>query len=196
MTTNIAEVLNNCIHKAQRLPTTVTMEFLRDVLHKWFNDRCKQAGKNPTYIGKASIGHCNERNEWSLTYHVYPIELTGYLVKDGKHDGLVDIEQHTCTYRNWDLDQLPCDHAIAVARYIVQFYNSYQFLIGTKTNFNSPYHEYYNTSWMQTAYAPAINPVPHPSVWEVPNEVASMIVLPPNSRKQAGRPKETRIPSA
>ncbi|KAK2652749.1 hypothetical protein Ddye_012605 [Dipteronia dyeriana] len=54
------------------------------------------------------------RNKWSLTYNVYPIELTRYLVKDGKHDGLVDIEHRTCTCCNWDLDQLPCDHAIAV----------------------------------------------------------------------------------
>ncbi|KAK2659610.1 hypothetical protein Ddye_006143 [Dipteronia dyeriana] len=65
-----------------------------------------------------------------------------------------------------------------------------------KTNFNSLYHEYYSSSWMQTAYAPATNPVPHPSVWEVPNEVGSVIVLLPNSKRQAGRPKERRIPSA
>ncbi|KAK1556754.1 hypothetical protein Q3G72_011463 [Acer saccharum] len=83
---------------------------------RWFNDRREKAGKNPTYLGKAAVGHCKERNEWSLTYHVYPIELTRYLDKDGKYDGLVDIEQRTCTCRNWDLDQLPCDHAIAVAR--------------------------------------------------------------------------------
>ncbi|KAK2641398.1 hypothetical protein Ddye_023161 [Dipteronia dyeriana] len=128
-----------------------------------------------------AVGHCKERNEWSLTYNVYPIELTRYLVKVGKHDGLVDIEHRTCTCRNLDLDQLPCDHVIAVARF-------------TKTNFNSLCHEYYSTSWMQTAYAPAINPVPHPSIWEVPDEVSYVIVLPPNSKRQAGRPKERRIP--
>jgi len=209
MTTNIAEVLNNCIQKARRLPITAAMEFLRDMLQRWFHDRREKAGKNPTYLGKAAVGHCKERNEWSLTYHVYPIELTRYLVKDSKYDGLVNIEQRTCTCRNWDLDQLPCDHAIAVARYIVQFYNCYEHIIGflltffiwlmyrfTKTNFNSLCHEYYSTSWMQTAYAPSINPVPHPAFWEVPDEVASMIVLPPDSKRQAGRPKEIRTPSA
>ncbi|KAK2651651.1 hypothetical protein Ddye_011507 [Dipteronia dyeriana] len=174
MTTNIAEVLSNCIQKARRLPITAAMEFLSDMLQRWFNDRREQAGKFPTYLGKASVGHCKERNEWALTYNVYPIELTRYLVKDGKHDGFVDVENRTCICSNWDLDQLPCDHAIAVARF-------------TKTNFNSLCHEYYNTSWIQTAYAPAINPVPHPSFWEVPNEVSSVIVLPPNSKRQAGK---------
>ncbi|KAK2661814.1 hypothetical protein Ddye_000388 [Dipteronia dyeriana] len=183
MTTNIAEVLNNCIQKDRRLPIAAAMEFLRDMLQKWFNDRREQAGKNPTYLGKAAVGHCNERNEWSLTYNVYPIELTRYLVKDGKHDGLVDIEHRTCTCRNWDLDQLPCDHIIAVARF-------------TKTNFNSLCHEYYSTSWMQTAYPPTINPVPHPFFWEEPDEVSSVNVLPPNSKRQVGRQKERRIPSA
>ncbi|KAK0578456.1 hypothetical protein LWI29_010707 [Acer saccharum] len=66
----------------------------------------------------------------------------------------------------------------------------------TKTNFNSLCHEYYRTSWMQTAYAPSINPVPHPTFWEVPDEVASMIVLPPDSKRQAGRLKEIRTPFA
>ncbi|KAK2638029.1 hypothetical protein Ddye_025824 [Dipteronia dyeriana] len=105
-----------------------------------------------------------------------------YLVKDGKHGGLVDIEHRTCTCRNWNLDQLPCDHAIVVARF-------------TKTNFNFLCHEYYSTFWMQIAYALAINPVSHPSVWEVPDEVGSMIVLLPTRKRQTGRPKERRIPS-
>ncbi|KAK2645303.1 hypothetical protein Ddye_020498 [Dipteronia dyeriana] len=118
-----------------------TYDTLMSIGHeRWSRSQCpgrrrEQAGKNPTYLGNATVGHCKERNEWSLTYNVYPIELTRYLVKDGKHDGLVDIEHHMCTCHNWDLDQLPCDHAIAVARF-------------TKTNFNSICHEYYNISWM------------------------------------------------
>ncbi|KAK2642326.1 hypothetical protein Ddye_024089 [Dipteronia dyeriana] len=51
---------------------------------RWFNDRREQAGKNPTYLEKEAVGHCKERNEWSLTYNVYPIELTIYLVKDAR----------------------------------------------------------------------------------------------------------------
>ncbi|KAK2662493.1 hypothetical protein Ddye_001067 [Dipteronia dyeriana] len=69
MTTNIAEVLNNCIHMARRLPITASMEFLRDMLQRWFNDRREQTGKNRTYLGKATVGHCKEWNEWSLMYH-------------------------------------------------------------------------------------------------------------------------------
>ncbi|KAK2655793.1 hypothetical protein Ddye_008845 [Dipteronia dyeriana] len=106
MTTNITEVLNNCIQKARRLRITAVMEFLRDMVQRWFNDRREQAGKNPTYLGKAAVGHFKERNEWLLTYNVYPIELTRYLVNDGKHDRLVNIEHRTCTFHNWDLDQL------------------------------------------------------------------------------------------
>ncbi|KAK0605765.1 hypothetical protein LWI29_030510 [Acer saccharum] len=102
-------------------------EHAKNVLYRKPEDSYQlreQAGKNPTYLVKATVGHCKERNKWSLTYHVYPIELTKYLVKDGKYDGPIDIEQRMCTCRNWDLDQLPCDHAISIARF-------------TKTNFNS-----------------------------------------------------------
>ncbi|KAK0580131.1 hypothetical protein LWI29_036815 [Acer saccharum] len=106
-----------------------------------------------------------------------------YLVKDGEHDSLVDIEKRTCSCREWDIFQLPCKHTIAVARF-------------TKTNFNSFCHDYYSTSWLQTAYAPPINPVPYVSIWEVPEEVKCMIVLPPKSKRQSSRPKEIRVPSA
>ncbi|KAK2634503.1 hypothetical protein Ddye_029295 [Dipteronia dyeriana] len=120
---------------------------------------------------------------WPERWSRYQCPGRRCLVKDGKHDRLVDIEHHRCTCRNWDLDQLSCDHVIVVARF-------------TKTNFNSPCHEYYNTSWIQTAYAPTINSVPHPFIWEVPDQVGSVIVLPPNSKRQAGRLKERRTPSA
>ncbi|TXG63300.1 hypothetical protein EZV62_010294 [Acer yangbiense] len=34
----------------------------------------------------------------------------------------------------------------------------------TKTNFKSFCHDYYSISWLQTTYAPPINPVPHVSI--------------------------------
>ncbi|KAK3229504.1 hypothetical protein Dsin_001385 [Dipteronia sinensis] len=106
-----------------------------------------------------------------------------YVVKDGEHDSLVDIKNRTCSCREWDIFQLPCKQTIVVARL-------------TKTNFNSFCHDYYNTFWLQTTYAPPINPVPYVSIWEVLEEMKCMIVLPPKSKRQSGRPKEIRLPSA
>ncbi|KAK3189287.1 hypothetical protein Dsin_028848 [Dipteronia sinensis] len=70
MTTNIAEAMNNCIKKARMLPITSAMEFLRGMLQKWFNDKREQVGKNITYLTKASVAHCRERNHQSELYQV------------------------------------------------------------------------------------------------------------------------------
>ena len=49
---------------------------------------------------------------------------------------------------------------------------------------------------MKAAYASPINPVPKLASWNVSGEVRSMVVLPPIGKRQPGRPKEVRIPSA
>ena len=56
--------------------------------------------------------------------------------------------------------------------------------------------QYYSVEWLKAAYARPINPVPKLASWNVSAEVRSMVVLPPKGKRQAGRPKEVRIPSA
>lgn len=37
---------------------------------------------------------------------------------DGDMNGLVHLQNHICTCRKFDLEQLPCKHAIAVCRHL------------------------------------------------------------------------------
>ncbi|KAK2659056.1 hypothetical protein Ddye_005589 [Dipteronia dyeriana] len=62
----------------------------------------------------------------------------------------------------------------------------------SKTYYCSPY---YSSAFLATTYSGEIHPVGHPPKWLVPEDIASIIVLPPVGRRLPGRPKKNRIPS-
>ena len=55
---------------------------------------------------------------------------------------------------------------------------------------------YYKKETLVATYSGLLYPVCHPDEWDVPESVRSIVVNPPIWRKQAGRPRSTRIPSA
>ncbi|KAK0606826.1 hypothetical protein LWI29_004849 [Acer saccharum] len=56
--------------------------------------------------------------------------------------------------------------------------------------------DFYKTNTWLESYSGLIFPVGHPTEWNTPAEVRSEVVLPPEWRAQAGRPRKNRIPSA
>ncbi|KAK2645848.1 hypothetical protein Ddye_021043 [Dipteronia dyeriana] len=92
----------------------------------------------------------------------------------------VDLELRTCTCRKFDLDMLPCAHAITVCRH-------------TRVPKERLCSDYFTTQWLQTAYTPSIHLVPHHSSWILPEHVSSCVVHPSEGRRQSGRPKKIRI---
>jgi hypothetical protein len=56
--------------------------------------------------------------------------------------------------------------------------------------------DFFTTGWLKHAYAMNVNPVPNPEAWVIPEEVRDRIVLPWVIKKQSGRPKKSRTPSA
>ncbi|TXG62181.1 hypothetical protein EZV62_013544 [Acer yangbiense] len=56
--------------------------------------------------------------------------------------------------------------------------------------------DFYKTNTWLESYSGLIFPVGHPTEWNTPAEVRSEVVLPPEWRAQAGRPRKIRIPSA
>ena len=118
MTTNIAESLNKCMMKARRFSITIAHEFLRHMLQKWYNDRRCYAEKLRSSVTKTVEDHvnsmANESTSAIVTAIQQPIQLG---VEHELGYGFVQPLARICSCRHWDLDQLPCHHAIAVARY-------------------------------------------------------------------------------
>ncbi|XP_052193834.1 uncharacterized protein LOC127802170 [Diospyros lotus] len=104
-------------------------------------------------------------------------------VKDGNSGGIVDLKVKTCTCWMFDFDKLPCGHALAAAR---------------SRNID-PYtlsSAYYQTEALLCAYADPVIPVGSQADWIVPDESASVNLLPPATRRPCERRKTCRIPSA
>ncbi|XP_024009371.1 uncharacterized protein LOC112084465 [Eutrema salsugineum] len=94
---------------------------------------------------------------------------------------VVNLKEKTCTCRRFDLDKIPCVHVIAAAE-------------ARKTSRISLCHPYYQTNYLQHAYAGSV--MPRDIALPVPEEVANKICHPPFVRHPPGRPKKTRIKSA
>ncbi|KAK3199078.1 hypothetical protein Dsin_022493 [Dipteronia sinensis] len=81
--------------------------------------------------------------------------------------------------REFEIDLLPCAHALAALR-------------ACKRPFIDFFSHYYKKSSLVEAYAGVIRPVGHMSDWEIPDEIISLVAHPPEWMSQAGRPCKVR----
>ncbi|TXG50204.1 hypothetical protein EZV62_022728 [Acer yangbiense] len=182
MSSNIVEAMNNAIKDCRELPITGVIDYIRGVLQHWFHDRRTSAGKLKSALTTKADVNIGVKDEKARYLRVYPITYYSFLVKDGDLDGIVDLTSKTCTCREFDIDEIPCAHALACIR-VRRF--SY-------VDYCSPY---YSSAFLATAYSGEIHPVGHPPEWLVPEDIASIVVLPPVGRRLPGRPKKNRTPS-
>ncbi|KAI9186593.1 hypothetical protein LWI28_018888 [Acer negundo] len=116
MSSNIAEAMNNAIKDCRELPITRVIDYIRGVLHLWFHDRRTSVGKlKLTLTTKANV-NIGVKGKKARYLRVYPITYYSFLVKDGDLDETVDLTSKTCTCREFDIDEIPCEHALACIR--------------------------------------------------------------------------------
>ncbi|KAK2642665.1 hypothetical protein Ddye_024428 [Dipteronia dyeriana] len=116
-------------------------------------------------------------------FTVRPVDVNEFLVKDGDKDGLVNLIERTCTCREFQIDMLPCKHALAA-------------LYACRKPFIDFCSDHYKKSSLVEAYSGVIRPVGHKSEWGVPEDINSKVVNAPPWVSQAGQPKKSRIPSS
>ncbi|CAN4127304.1 unnamed protein product [Withania somnifera] len=115
-------------------------------------------------------------------FHVLPLHGSKFEVR-GESVEEVDIDQWVCSCNEWQLNGLPCCHAIAVSEYLGR----------------SPYDyclRYFSTESYQATYAESINPIPHlekPIKGESDMEHMVIVVTPPPTKRPPGRPKMRKV---
>ncbi|KAK2646062.1 hypothetical protein Ddye_021257 [Dipteronia dyeriana] len=146
---NIVECMNNCLWYARQLPITTLVEYVRDMMQKWFHERRDAASRNTTQLSRWATEKLTKKNETSHKYTVRPIDHVHFNVKDGTVKKIGDF----CS-------------------------------------------DFYKTSTWLESYSGLIFLVGQPSEWNTPEEVRAEVVLPPDWRPQAGRPRKNRVLSA
>ncbi|KAK2655056.1 hypothetical protein Ddye_008108 [Dipteronia dyeriana] len=88
MTFSITKSMNSCLVHARQMTITTMIEFIRDMLQKWFYKRRTKAEKTRTQLTPWATELIKERNIDSEKYTVCPIDSVNFNVKDGKKDGM------------------------------------------------------------------------------------------------------------
>ena len=119
MTTGIFESLNVVLKNARDLPVLQLVEELRNLLQKWFVTHQQQEMSMSTELTMWVDGELRSRYNMSTTYLVEPINFKECNVKYAGISTQVNLNTHSCTCRQFDLDHIPCAHSIDACR----FYN-------------------------------------------------------------------------
>ncbi|XP_062085548.1 uncharacterized protein LOC133791645 [Humulus lupulus] len=110
---------------------------------------------------------------------VEPASTFIYSVHSGLTTNAVDIAKKSCTCNKFDLDELPCEHAMAVIRNMNLQYKKY-------------FSYYFTKKAMLNTYNASIHPLGDPK-WRLPPNVEEIEVLPPKGNRKSGRPRKKRF---
>ncbi|KAL0741726.1 hypothetical protein Bca4012_083239 [Brassica carinata] len=183
MTSNIAEQLNKALLEGRGAAIVELITFIQRMMTRWFCARRKKAErhrglvsvevdkqmtKNLATVNGSKI---NAVNSWSS-------QILGKFGKSNK----VMLAERKCCCKYFDNIKIPCGHAMLAANGVGMPHDT---LCG---------HWYKTTVWRET-YAGEISPHGDARDVDIPEEVSSMVLYPPNTKRQSGRRRKTRIPS-
>ncbi|KAK3230158.1 hypothetical protein Dsin_002039 [Dipteronia sinensis] len=168
---------------AELKETYLMAEFIRDLLQRWFYNRRKNASEMSTYLTTFAYEHIKDRTETAHRCEIHLIHFNTFKADDKWKETTVDLDERSCSCRQWDLDELSCSHAVAVARF-------------KGVSINALASKFYTTGFLKHAYEMSVNPVPDPEYWDIPDAIRTLTLLPWKKKNLPGRPKKLRIPSA
>ncbi|KAL3648622.1 hypothetical protein CASFOL_005025 [Castilleja foliolosa] len=116
MTSNSAESLNGRLSWARKLPVCSLFEAIRHLLQDWFVVRRDAAVNNEIEVSSECNKRLVESGELAAKMEVERLGGQIYHLKDGTHNYVVDLDKRTCTCNVFQVDLLPCSHAIKAIR--------------------------------------------------------------------------------
>ncbi|KAH0779140.1 hypothetical protein KY290_005567 [Solanum tuberosum] len=97
---------------------------------------------------------------------------------------IVCLERKECTCGRFQLDEIPCAHAIVVLK------------DKNVTDMHPYYSDYYKPDTLAKTYEVPMVPMPDKEDWSVPSNVVDETVWPPRYKRLAGRPRKRRKKNA
>ncbi|KAL0209239.1 hypothetical protein RCL1_003497 [Eukaryota sp. TZLM3-RCL] len=185
VTSNIAESLNSWMGSLRGLPIIHLEERYKGKLQEWINER-REMGlrwkKENLIIVKAIREQVqnNQKKSGSLKVVITNSEERRVAeVVDGVYSSAVNLDERTCTCKNWERNGFPCPHGCAVYKQIGE-----GILCGIEK-------VYLVTTFIET-YSNGITPIKQKTDWRSSAE-GDLVPLPPVVKKAAGRPRRKRV---
>ncbi|XP_019239303.1 PREDICTED: uncharacterized protein LOC109219325 [Nicotiana attenuata] len=92
---------------------------------------------------------------------------------------IVYMQKGECSCKRFQVDEIPCPHAMTVLDY---------------THIEAPKYcsAYYTKEYFKKTYEVPVNPLPDEITWDLPTEVLDNVVLPPIVKGKPGRTTKSR----
>jgi len=116
LTSNAAETFNGRLLWARRLPICSMLEAIRIVIEKWFSERLAAAQRSRDHLTEEAHRKIAAEVQRSRRYTAERTSDRKYKIRAGDRRLLVDLRRKTCECGAFELDELPCAHAIAAIR--------------------------------------------------------------------------------
>lgn len=179
-TTNPAESINSALRSPREFPVIPLLDSIREMMTRWFFKRRTKSSKHTKPLTIAVEKKIDRRIEKGKKFQVFPVSDDRFLVQGDTFECMVDLVRRTCSCGKFDLMKIPCRHAIKAA-----------FSVGIRAHTLTD--DMYTTASWRSIYAESINPISVPEdAWIVPPHVQQAEVLPPETRRAAGRRKKRR----
>ncbi|XP_048626905.1 uncharacterized protein LOC106349583 [Brassica napus] len=182
MTSNIAESWNAVLREAREYPMLALVEFIRAKLMSWFSTRGSTISASLDNFTPKVMEILVVNFESSAGFEVKKIKHLEYEVRNKEECSFhVDISKRFCCCFEFQLLEIPCQHAIAAA-------------IVAKVKVDSLVAEEYTQNAMVAAYVGSVAPVIHTdNIIELTGQLSELDMLPPSSRRPPGRPRKKRF---
>ncbi|XP_073291050.1 uncharacterized protein [Primulina huaijiensis] len=181
MMTNGVESINAKLNTEREMPIVALLDAIHKLTSKWFNKHRNAAGSATTTLTPSTEAIL--RANFTLSQRLKASQLNAFeyqVYGDGK-DEVVNLTDRSCSCRVFQIDKIPCAHAIAA-------------IYGEKLDLYDFCSPYYSSQMWTLAYADTIYPVPIANEWNIPDHIKYNVLLPDVKRKRGTAQKE-RIPS-
>ncbi|XP_022891806.1 uncharacterized protein LOC111406650 [Olea europaea var. sylvestris] len=139
-------------------PIESLLESLRYLLQEWFVNHINDARATFTILATKQEKKLRENFVESKKMKVSTLSSILYQVNDGCASYLVNMEERTYTCNQFQVDRIPCAHALAVIAKIKE--DSYSYCL-----------VFYITNMYIQTYSASIFPLGNYNEWNVPDEV-------------------------
>ncbi|KAH0715834.1 hypothetical protein KY284_008739 [Solanum tuberosum] len=187
LTSNIAESVNAMFNEAREFPI---IALFNDISKRWsekFHERRMAYAKlKTTFVPSAETKIMANKNLGNKLL-VHQIDEDTFSVTADNEIAMVHLRSKICSCQEFDLDKIPCQHAMAALRH--KFGDEYGKMI---YEYSSPY---YKVESYILAYADPIYPVPAEEFWNLPLEILERVIPPPEKKTKLGRKRLKRVPT-
>ncbi|XP_062103320.1 uncharacterized protein LOC133814367 [Humulus lupulus] len=158
------------------------LECLRALVQRWSWTNRNIANATSTKLTDKHEVILNDNYIYSLKLTVHPTNHIVYEVHDDGKKSIVDLNSRTCTcnrllyklLEGFQMDQLPCAHAIAVFKEMNQ--DPYQYC-----------SLYYTKEAMVATYKESIYPLGNEDTWQIPEHIKAVKIHPPEGKIRSYR---------